>query len=84
MNKPDVVVVGGGVIGLTVSWRAAAAGSSVLLADDSPGRGASWIAAGLLAPVTEVHYGEEALLQLNLESAARYPSFVDELEDLSG
>ncbi|MGH2694719.1 MAG: glycine oxidase ThiO, partial [Actinomycetota bacterium] len=42
------------------------------------------IAAGLLAPVTEVHYGEEALLQLNLESAARYPSFVDELEDLSG
>jgi glycine oxidase len=84
LNKPDVVVVGGGVIGLAISWRLAAAGSSVVLADDSPGRGASWIAAGLLAPVTEVHYGEENLLQLNLRSAARYPSFVDELEEVSG
>ncbi|HEX7105362.1 MAG TPA: glycine oxidase ThiO, partial [Acidothermaceae bacterium] len=36
------------------------------------------------APVTEVHYGEEALLALNLASARRYPSFVAELEESSG
>jgi glycine oxidase len=38
----------------------------------------------MLAPVTEVHYGEEPLLALNLESARRYPSFVQELEAVSG
>ena len=77
----DVVVVGGGVIGLGVAWRARLAGLSVTLVDPAPGAGASWAAAGMLAPVTEVHYGEEALLALNLASAARYPSFVAELEE---
>jgi glycine oxidase len=38
----------------------------------------------MLAPVTEVHYGEEPLLRLNLESARRYPAFVEELEDATG
>ena len=80
----DVVVVGGGVIGLGVAWRARLAGLSVTLVDPAPGAGASWAAAGMLAPVTEVHYGEEALLALNLASAARYPSFVAELEDATG
>jgi glycine oxidase len=54
------------------------------VADAHPGRGASWAAAGLLAPVTEVHYGEETLLRLNLESARRYRGFVTELEEASG
>ena len=81
---PDVVVVGGGAVGLGVAWRCAAAGASVRVFDSSGGRGATWAAAGLLAPVTEVHYGEEPLLALNLESSNRYPSFVAELEDASG
>src|SRR5690606_5327706 len=56
----------------------------VAVADPEPGVGASYVAAGMLAPVTEVHYGEEPMLRLTLESAARYPSFVAELEDLTG
>jgi glycine oxidase len=52
--------------------------------DPSSDRGASWAAAGLLAPVTEAHYGEEALLALNLGSAGLYPEFIAELEDLTG
>ncbi|NED28557.1 glycine oxidase ThiO, partial [Streptomyces anulatus] len=40
--------------------------------------------AGMLAAVTELHYGEKMLLGLNLASAARYPSFVAELEEASG
>ena len=48
--------------------------------DDPKGRGASEVAAGMLAPVTEVHYGEESLLRLNIEGAKRYPAFVGELE----
>jgi glycine oxidase len=80
----DAVVVGGGLIGLGVAWRAASRGLDVCVVDESGGRGASWAAAGLLAPVTEAHFGEESLLALNLESARRYPSFVAELEEASG
>lgn len=79
-----VVVVGGGVIGLAIAWRAAARGMTVTVVDPAPGQGATGVAAGMLAPVTEVHYGEQALLVLNLDSAARYPAFVAELEADSG
>jgi glycine oxidase len=81
---PEVVIVGGGVIGLAIAWRAALGGLSVTVVDPSPGRGASWAAAGMLAAVTEVQYGEDALLALNLASAERYPSFVAELEEATG
>ncbi|MEP6464012.1 MAG: glycine oxidase ThiO [Frankiaceae bacterium] len=80
----DVVVVGGGPIGLAVAWRAAQRGLSATVVDPSPGGGASWIAAGMLAAITEAHYGEERLLALNLDSARRYPAFVAELEGASG
>ena len=79
----DVVVIGAGVIGLGIAWRAALAGLEVTVIDGSPGRGASWAAAGMLAPVTEVHYGEHALLELNLAAAARWPGFAAELEECS-
>jgi glycine oxidase len=77
-------VVGGGVIGLGIAWRAAQAGLSVTVVDQAPGRGASWAAAGMLAPVTEVHYGERPLLGLNLAAAARWPGFAAEVEDAAG
>jgi glycine oxidase len=80
----DVVVVGGGVIGLAIAWRAAGAGMTVTVVDETPGQGASWAAAGMLAPVTEVHYGERALLDLNLAAADRWPSFSAEVEEASG
>lgn len=83
-TAPDVVVVGGGVIGLAVAWQAQRSGLSITVVDEQPGRGASWAAAGMLAPVTEAHFGEETLLTLNLESARRYPSWVRELEEASG
>ncbi|MDQ4144417.1 MAG: glycine oxidase ThiO [Actinomycetota bacterium] len=80
----DLAIVGGGAIGLSIAWRSALGGLSVLVADDEPGRGASWAAAGMLAPVTEVHPGEEDLLRLNLASADRWPSWAEELEAASG
>jgi glycine oxidase len=83
-SAADVVVVGGGVIGLGIAWRAALAGMTVTVVDEAPGRGASWAAAGMLAPVTEVHYGERPLLALNLAAAARWPSFAAEVEEASG
>ncbi|MGW7056379.1 glycine oxidase ThiO [Streptomyces sp. NPDC054887] len=80
----DVLVVGGGIIGLVTAWRAAQRGLRVAVADPRPGGGAARVAAGMLAAVTELHYGEETLLGLNLASAARYPDFVAELEAASG
>jgi glycine oxidase len=80
----DAVVVGAGLIGLAVAWRAAGRGLRVAVADPAPGSGASNAAAGMLAPVTEVHYGEEPLFRLGLESARRYPDFIAELEQAAG
>lgn len=80
----DVAVAGGGLIGLGVAWRCAQRGLSVTLADDAPGAGASYAAAGMLAPVTEAAYGEEGLLELCRASLARFPVFVAEVEHASG
>lgn len=84
VDVSDVIVVGGGVIGLSIAWRSAALGATVTVVDDHRDGAASRSAGGMIAPVTEVHYGEEALLELNLASARRYPSFVEELEAVSG
>ena len=83
-RSSDVVIIGGGVIGLSIAWRAARAGLTVTVADDDPAGGASHAAAGMLCPVTEAHYGEESLLALNLASARAWPSFAAELEEASG
>jgi glycine oxidase len=81
---PDVVVVGGGVIGLSVAWRCAQRGLAVAVVDPAPGSGASRTAAGMLAPVTELHYEGGELLALNVESARRYPDFAAELTARTG
>lgn len=82
--SPDVLVLGGGIIGLVTAWRAAGRGLGVSVADPAPGGGAARVAAGMLAAVTELHYGEQTLLGLNLDSARRYPGFVGELEEAAG
>jgi glycine oxidase len=81
----DVAVVGGGIIGLACAWRAAQRGMSVaVLERDRLGGGASQVAAGMLAPVTEADFGEDSLLELNLAAAERWPSFAAELGQASG
>jgi glycine oxidase len=89
VDKPsssfDVAVVGGGAIGLTVAWRAAQRGLRVVVLErDEFGGGASWVAAGMLAPVTEATLSEQAVLRLGLASAQGYPAFVEELHRASG
>ena len=79
-----VLVAGGGLIGLSVAWRAAQRGLSVTVVDEAPGAGASYAAAGMLAPVTEAAYGEEPLLGLCRASLDRYPAFVAEVAAASG
>jgi len=80
----DLIVVGAGAIGLSCAWRCAQAGMSVLVVErEQPGAGASGVAAGMLAPVTEATFGEQPLLALNLEARAQWPAFAAELEELT-
>jgi glycine oxidase len=81
---PDVVVVGGGVIGLSIAWRAAASGMVVTVVDSRPGRGAGWAAAGMLAPVGEAHFGEDPVTALHVQAAREWPGFAGDLETASG
>jgi glycine oxidase len=83
-TSADVLVIGAGVIGLGIAWRCRQRGLSVLVIDPSPGSGASTTAAGLLAPVTELTYGELDLLQLGIDSLRRYPDFAAELSATTG
>jgi glycine oxidase len=84
-SRFDVAVVGGGAIGLAIAWRAARQGLRVVLLERGRlGGGASWVAAGMLAPVTEARLTEIPLLELGVASAALYPTFVDELRAQSG
>lgn len=76
----DVAVIGGGIIGHGVAWEARQSGRSVVIIDDAPGTGASWAAAGMLAPVSELHYQEEELLELMLHSSGLWPAFAAALQ----
>jgi glycine oxidase len=84
MTYSRLTVIGAGVIGLSCAWRAAAAGLRVTVLDPAPASGASWVAGGMLAPVTEAWPGEEELLELGLAAVARWPRFAEELGTAAG
>ncbi len=81
----DAVIAGGGVIGLACAWQAARSGAKVALIDRAaPAGAATRVAAGMLAPVGELDFGEEALLEMTIASAGLYPEFVADLERATG
>ena len=84
-EKQDVIVVGGGVIGLASAWRLAQQGLSVaVLERGEPGGGATHVAAGMLAPVTEAEFGDEPMLDERLAAAEAWPAFAAELAQAGG
>jgi glycine oxidase len=81
----DAVFVGGGVIGLASAWRAAQAGARVVVLERAePPAGATNVAAGMLAPVGELSFGERDLLEMMLASGALWPEFAAAVEAASG
>ena len=82
-RAPDVVIAGAGVVGLSIAFEAACAGLSVTVIDPSAGRGAGWVAAGMLAPISEAHFGDEELVQILLASAGLWPDFAARVERTS-
>jgi glycine oxidase len=81
----DAVFVGGGVIGLASAWRAAEAGARVLVVERAePPAGATNVAAGMLAPVGELTFGEHDLLEMTLASGALWDDFAAAVEAAGG
>lgn len=84
-SKPQIAVVGGGIIGLSVAWELARRDANVFLYErDTLACGATRVAAGMLAPVSEADPAERELLDLGLASAAAWPAFAARLEQDAG
>jgi len=80
----DVIIIGGGVIGLSLAWRLSRQGGRVtLLERGEVGKESSRAAAGMLLPFGETQ-ARDPFFSLCLASLKRYPAFVRELEDLTG
>jgi glycine oxidase len=79
----DVIIIGGGIIGLSLSIALRKRGATVLVVErGEPGQEASHAAAGMLA---DFPLETPAILQpLATASARMYPEFVHELQDESG
>ena len=83
-QRSDIVVIGGGIIGLAIARRLCQSGSAVtVLEQHRTGRGASWAAAGMLAPHCEFDEPDPyfILCRTGLE---RYAGFVETLREETG
>lgn len=83
-SVPDVLVIGGGLVGCLCAWRLAQGGAQVTVLERSvPGAEASSAAAGILGAQCEAR--EAGLLyELSLESRALYASLAEELRETLG
>ena len=83
-KKFDVAIAGGGVIGGAIALELARAGLRVAVFDrQKPGQEASWASAGIISPAPE-NPGMIATVELGKRSAALYPAFVAQVEEISG
>src|SRR5205807_1918017 len=85
LSVADVVIVGGGVIGLTIARALAKRGARdvVLIEKEHPGLEASWAAAGILGPQAEADEIDD-FFQLACASRDLYPAFADSLKEETG
>ncbi len=84
MSAPDVLVIGGGIIGCAVAADAAERGLRVtVLERGRTGEEASWAAAGMLSPLAEA-VGPGPFLDLLLEARERFPALAPRLRDATG
>lgn len=79
-----VLIVGGGIIGLSLAYELAARGKTVTIVEQGDWGGqASSAAAGMLAPLKEFQ-SVGPLLDLGMESLQSYPRWVEELQAIAG
>lgn len=79
-----VAVVGRGMIGAACAWRIQSAGYQVTSIDPGESSAAASAAGGMLAPVSELAYGERHIHEVGLKSLDLYPAFVEALSAATG
>jgi glycine oxidase len=83
-EHPDVLILGGGVIGLTTAWFLAEAGVRVTIVDKGDfGQQASWAGAGIISPGDPAR-ARTPLEQLRAHSSAMYPALSQTLRERTG
>jgi glycine oxidase len=82
VSRPDVVIVGGGLVGRCLAWRASLSGARVVLYDSASSRGinsAAWVAAGMIAPTTESIDADAQIASMGNNSLRLWPQWLSEL-----
>lgn len=83
-RKTEIVIIGGGIIGLVIAWRLSRNGHQVtVLERGQAGREASWAAAGMLAPHCETDQADR-FFELCRASLDAYPDFLHLLQQETG
>ena len=81
-NSNAIIVVGAGIIGTTTAFKLASSGFDVSIFDPTPGRGATFAAAGMLAPEGEIAIEEEQNYRLQLKSLSAWQRIAQEVQNL--
>ena len=82
MSRPDVAIVGGGLLGRCLAWRASRSGARVVLYDSASSLGinsAAWVAAGMIAPTTEAIDADPQIASMGNNSLKLWPQWLAEL-----
>lgn len=84
MTHPDLLIIGGGIIGLTTAYLAAKTGLTVEVCDRADlGREASWAGAGILPPGNSTH-AATPYDKLRAMGSEGMPAFAVELRERTG
>jgi glycine oxidase len=80
--RPDLAIVGGGLLGRCLAWRASKAGARVVLYDAASSKGegsAAWVAGGMIAPTTEAIDAAPQIESMGRHSLSVWPQWLAEL-----
>lgn len=78
-----MIIIGGGVIGLSAALRLAQAGAAAMVLErGETGREASWAGAGIIDAGSLAR--QDALAKLRRASVASYPAFIDDVQRIGG
>lgn len=80
--RPDIGVIGGGLLGRCLAWQASRAGAHVALYDAASNEGegsAAWVAAGMIAPAAESIDADEQITSMGRHSLTLWPQWLAQL-----